>query len=394
VTRRPTRRSFGLAGLGALLVGVGATAQAGWLFVLAAGVMGALAASVALSPRLDRWRIRRDLPATATVGDEVPVRLEMVAESRRARAPVLIEDHHPALSPAVILCEPAAVGYAVAAEHRTSALRRGVFPAGELRLTSDWPFGVLAARRTLDVASPIVVVPRPIPLHAFPLVASGGAGQDASVPPSGGHGDAFAGVRDYRAGDDVRRVHWRSTARRGHFVVREEARAALPHVAIVLAGADRGAAPDSAFDALVTAAASIAVHALSYGHGVDLVRAEPGEQPLRLRAADSSRVLTWLAAAQPVDAPLLPLVRDAAGAAGGGTVVLCLSTEGRAASELGAARTTIARTGAACVVVAALASTWADVPGAVATPAEDAMVVSGADRVLRRNESLRSCLEG
>lgn len=392
MTRRPTRRSFGLAGLGALLVGVGATAQAGWLFVLAAGVLGALAASVPLSPRLDRCRLRRELPATATVGHEVPVRLEVVAESRRARAPVRIEDHHPALDPAVIFCEPASVGHASAAEHRRRALRRGIFSGGELRLMSEWPFGALVARRKLDIDSPIVVVPEPITLRAFPL-ASSAANEDAPVPPSSGPGDGFAGVRDYRTGDDVRRVHWRSTARRGHLVVREDARAALPHVAIVLAGADRGAAPDSAFEALVTAAASIAVHALSRGHRVDLVRVGEGDQPVRLRAADRSQVLTWLAAANPADAPLAPLAREAARAAAGGTVVLCLSTVGRAAFELGPARTTVARAGATHVVVAALASTWADEAESATSAREDPTIVTLADRVLRRDESLRSCLD-
>ena len=392
MTRRPTRRALGLAGLGALLVGVGATAQAGWLFVLAAGVLGALIVSAPLCPRLDRCSVRRELPATTAVGDEVPVRLEVVAESRRARAPMRVEDHHPALEEAVVFCEPGAAGRASSGEHPRRALRRGIFSGGELHLVSEWPFGALCVRRTVDVASPIVVVPSAIALHGFPLAASG-SGEDAPAAPPRGHGDEFAGVRDYRTGDDVRRVHWRSTARRGQLVVREDARAAAPRVAIVVAGADRGAPPESAFEALVTAAASIGLHALSRGHELDLVRPGPDGRAIHLHAADHSGMLTWLAAAAPSDAPLAPLVGAAVAAAAGGTVVLCLSSEGRAASELGGARTTIGRAGATPVVVAAAASTWGEGREGALVSGGEANIVSVADRVLRRDRSLGSCLE-
>jgi hypothetical protein len=104
-------------------------------------------------------------------------------------------------------------------------------------------------------------------------------------------------------------------------------------------------------------------------------------------------MLTWLAAAAPSDAPLAPLVGAAVAAAAGGTVVLCLSSEGRAASELGGARTTIGRAGATPVVVAAAASTWGEGREGALVSGGEANIVSVADRVLRRDRSLGSCLE-
>jgi uncharacterized protein (DUF58 family) len=393
VSRRPTRGALGLGGIGGLLVAVGATAQAGWLFVLAAGVLGAVAASALLCPRPDRCRVRRVIPATTAVGENVLFGLEGVSEARRS-APLRIEDHHPALEPAALFCEALERGRTASGQHARRVLRRGVFSGGQVQLTSAWPFGAVQARRTLDVSSDVVVVPRAPTLRSFPLAHAGTDAETAIPTPSNGPGDQFAGVREYRAGDDVRRVHWRSTARRGHLVVREDARAPTTPVAIVLAGADRGEPPDSAFEALVTAAASIALHALARGCDLDLLRPGPEGNAIRLHTSDRADVLAWLAAAEPVDTPLAGLAQDAVAAAPGGSVVLCLPDAGRAASDLPHARRRAARAGSKPVVVVAATATW-DAEGAdVGGPLSPARGAASADRVLRRHESVRSCLEG
>jgi uncharacterized protein (DUF58 family) len=389
VSRRPTRGALGLGGVGGLLVAAGATAQAGWLFVLAAGVLGALAASAVLCPRLGRCRVRRELPATAVAGEDVLVRLEVVDERRR-RAPLRIEDHHPALEPAALFCEATGGGRAASGQHVRRVLRRGVFSGGEVRLASAWPFGAVRAQRDLDVSSDVVVVPRTLPLHDFPFAGAGDDADAAALPPSSGHGEQLAGVRDYRAGDDIRRVHWRSTARRGHLVVREDARTPTPRVALVLAGAEYGEPPDSAFEALVTAAASIALHALERGHDLELLRPDPGGDAIRLTAQDRARVLAWFAAAEPVDTPLARLTREAVAATPPGSVVLCLPDRGRAAADLREALRTITRAGCKHVVVTADTATWDGDGGGAAQPGG----VASADRVLRRHESVRSCLQG
>jgi uncharacterized protein (DUF58 family) len=388
VSRRPTRGALGLGGVGGLLVAVGATAQAGWLFVLAAGVLGALVASAMLCPSLGRCRVRRELPATAVAGEDVSVRLEVVDEGR-PRAPLRIEDHHPALEPAALFCEPTGGGRTASGQHVRRVLRRGVFSGGEVRLASSWPFGAVRAQRDLDVSSDVVVVPRTLPLHDFPL-AGAGDGAEAAAAPSSGHGDQLAGVRDYRAGDDVRKVHWRSTARRGHLVVREDARTPTPRVALVLAGKDHGEPPDSAFEALVTAAASIALHALELGHDLELLRPGPGGDVIRLTAQDRAEVLAWFAAAEPVDTPIARLTQEAAAAPPPASVVLCLPDRGRAAADLPAALGTITRAGCKHVVVTADTATWDGDGGDAARPGG----LAPADRVLRRHESVQSCLQG
>ena len=45
-----------------------------------------------------------------------------------------------------------------------------------------------------------------------------------------GGNDEFYGVREYRAGDNIRSIHWRSTARRGNFMIKEMAANAPPQL--------------------------------------------------------------------------------------------------------------------------------------------------------------------
>jgi uncharacterized protein (DUF58 family) len=76
-----------------------------------------------------------------------------------------------------------------------------------------------------------------------------------------------AALRDYREGDDLRRVHWKSTARRGTMVVRSDERAGR-RPAIVIMDLPRDT---EAIEWTISAAASIALSVLDSGHPVRLL---------------------------------------------------------------------------------------------------------------------------
>jgi uncharacterized protein (DUF58 family) len=83
-------------------------------------------------------------------------------------------------------------------------------------------------------------------------------------------------VRDYRVGDDLRRVHWRSTARTGSLMVRREEQPWQSRCTLFIdnrARVHRGQGPHSSLERAVTAAASIAVHLTAHGYQVRLVSA-------------------------------------------------------------------------------------------------------------------------
>lgn len=100
-------------------------------------------------------------------------------------------------------------------DSRLPALERGVYRIKVARLVSTWPLGLIAMRRTVTGPEEIIVYPVP----ALAAEAVGGPGEDGVAPTEGMLQPS--GLREFRAGDDVRRVHWRASARRGDLVVAE-----------------------------------------------------------------------------------------------------------------------------------------------------------------------------
>jgi uncharacterized protein (DUF58 family) len=95
------------------------------------------------------------------------------------------------------------------------------------------------------------------------------SGRGDSESPSIAHTGADDVIpRTYLTGDDLRRVHWRATARSGELMVRREEEPWRSTATIVLdrrAGSHRGVFPDTTFEVAVSVAASVAVHLARLG---------------------------------------------------------------------------------------------------------------------------------
>ena len=112
-------------------------------------------------------------------------------------------------------------------------------------------------------------------------------------------------VREYRRGDDLRRVHWRSSARVGELMVRREEQPWQSRATVFLDNrliSHRGQGVASSLEAAVSAAASIAVHLSQRGFTVRLVTAS-GEDPstawhFRDAAVNTAPLLEALAVVQ------------------------------------------------------------------------------------------------
>ncbi|MGI8775172.1 MAG: DUF58 domain-containing protein [Actinomycetota bacterium] len=307
--RRPTKRSLVLVGVGALLAIAGSTAQAGWLFVLAAGVTGTLGASLLVPHGTRGLRIERDLPPAVTAGDEVRVALKVRNEGRRSTGLVRVNDTVPGLADASFLLERCAPGERASVTVSRAAERRGVFSGGKATIETGPPFGFVVSNRKLAVGSSLVVKPATVTLESFPLSTSSSApSSDLRDRPRAGMGDEFLGVRHYRAGDPLRSVHWRSTARAGQLVVKEYEETAQERCIVVLGGSDSGDAPDSAFEKAVSAAGSIALYAIEHRHPLEMLRFDDAGRVERLSQPSAEDVLLWLAAATPSERTVDKLV--------------------------------------------------------------------------------------
>jgi uncharacterized protein (DUF58 family) len=137
-------------------------------------------------------------------------------------------------------------------------LRRGVLRFTGVTLARHDPLGLCRALTTVPLPQTVLILPRRyrLPAMALPGTAKyqeGGVALAASV----GQSDEYVALRDYRHGDPLRHIHWRSWARAGRPVVKEFEDEFFVRHALVLD--TFGGHPHSAvFEEAVSVAASFA----------------------------------------------------------------------------------------------------------------------------------------
>jgi len=236
-----------------------------------------------------RYRVagsRRLSPARAPAGSEARVHLRMDNVSRLPTGLLMLQDRVPYVlgpRPRFVLdrVEP---GGRREVSYRVRSDLRGRYPLGPLQLRLTDPFGMCELTRSFSSHDTLTVIPRVEPLPPVRLSGEAkgyGEGRHRSLALAG-EDDVIP--RGYRYGDDLRRVHWRSTARYGELMVRREEQPQRARCTVLLDTrglAFEGAGPDSAFEWAVSGAASVLVHMLERGFSVRLLtdtgNSVPGE---------------------------------------------------------------------------------------------------------------------
>ncbi len=174
-----------------------------------------------------RYRVaasRFALPGRVQAGAEARVHLRMDNVSRMPTGLLMLQDRVPYVlgpRPRFVLDRMEA-GARREVSYRVRSDLRGRYPLGPLQLRLSDPFGMCELNRSFSSYDTLTVTPR---VEALPPVRLSGE--------SKGYGDGLQRSlalvseddvipRGYRYGDDLRRVHWRSTARYGELMVRRE----------------------------------------------------------------------------------------------------------------------------------------------------------------------------
>jgi uncharacterized protein (DUF58 family) len=263
------------------------------LYLLLGSLLGTIALSGWLSERALRdVSLRRTVPRAVTAG--TTAHIEYSVRNGKRRLPShglelreLLQPHSP------LHCGG---GYVAALEPGASArvrvellpARRGVYALEGLVLGTLFPFGLFAKERDVELPGTLVVWPRTDRPVRTPRVAaaSGRRLRMAAAAAVGAERGEYRALREYRAGDDPRDVHWRTTARRGVLMVREYDREAKDEYWIVL---DTVAPTDAAGEAAIEVAASIVAAAGTRGDRFGLAagsaRIPPGTAAGRVEAA-------------------------------------------------------------------------------------------------------------
>ncbi len=109
------------------------------------------------------------------------------------------------------------------AYYQLNLAKRGKYRFGPIRLSSQFPLGLIERALIVDIPGEVLIHPRIGRLSPRWKKAVDGAAELVMQPVSkAGHfDDEFHHLRDYRAGDNPRAIHWRSSAKRTSLVVRE-----------------------------------------------------------------------------------------------------------------------------------------------------------------------------
>lgn len=232
---------------------------------------------VALHRNRSRVRGSRLLaPARVPAGGEARVRLRMENVSRLPTGLLMLQDRVPYVlgpRPRFVLdrVEP---GGRREVSYRVRSDLRGRYPLGPLQLRLTDPFGMVELTRSFSTYDTLTVIPRTEALPPVRLGAESSGYGDGSRRSLALAGDDDVIPRTYRRGDDLRRVHWRSTARYGELMVRREEQPQRSKATVLLDtrhDAYEGAGPGSAFEWAVSGAASTLLHLLEHGFSVRLL---------------------------------------------------------------------------------------------------------------------------
>ncbi len=292
-----TRRGWSALGAATGLATAGRMLGVLELWIIAVALVALLAAGVVWA-LLERpgLRVRRSLrPAVARVDD--PARAELHVHNPSARPT-------PDFDVTELIGDGAAVrvgfgslgpGAGASAAYTLPTDRRGVHRLDPASVTVADPFGLVSRTGPSGPGSTFAVGPR---VHAIAAPPSTSEPRSGTRPPAhavagrAAAGD-FRGLREYESGDDIRMVHWPTTARSPGLMVRQDQPEDRSLVAVAV-DVRPGAHDAASFEILCEVVASVAAAAQAAGQevralttaGDELVpdRAPPGD-PLSARLA-------------------------------------------------------------------------------------------------------------
>lgn len=335
-------RSLTVVALSLAMVLIGINSQSGWLFWLAGLLLAALLVSWLESLLLVRnLEAERSLPPSAVEGESLEVELRVRNGGRFSRHLLAVVDTDPgteeaparfslkarrrslgelwreamaggpdedgdegrdAGGSAILLLPRLAGGQETVLRYRRGGLRRGLYRDWPLYFYTEGTLGLSRHSSRIAPPSRLEVHPSYVELSSFPFL-------DALLYPrrellpvaSRGDGMDFYGVREYRTGDPLERIHWRSTARRGELVIREFEAEKSNRLVILLDNRAQDLGGWRARDRLdhqARVAASIAAYARAAGCPVTLAACR-GTTLVTFEAPGLRAALGWLAALRP-----------------------------------------------------------------------------------------------
>ena len=327
VTRRGAMLGFAAVGLWALgrLLGVPE------LYVIAvASVALVICATVAVRIASANVSVRRHVaPTRVLAGGSGDVRLELRNDARLPAALLLVEDqcHHALAPPPRFVVPGLGAGRTTAVSYRLSGTARGRYTVGPMRLRVRDPFGLAQRIRRYRGAEDVVVYPHIEPLEDPPAPGMHTGSGSSAIRRLFNTGDEFYTMREYVTGDDLRQVHWPSTAHRQKLMVRQQEQPWEAEATVLCDtryAAHRQLGPGSALEKSISLAASLIWHLADDGFTLRLLTDADQRRP---DATAWTALLDRLAEMEPSkEVSLVPALQRLRGGSGEGLFAAVVAT--------------------------------------------------------------------
>jgi len=282
VRRRPSL-DFSLTGLlycGMMMfMGLAAVnTQANLLFGVFGLMIGVLLVAAIISRTvLRKLKINRLLPDHAVVGEPVTIQYEF--NNTKRFWPSLSVTLSELDGAEAFIKQP--ISYMLHAAPKMIATvpvevipkRRGLHVLDHFQLSTSFPFGFIKRALGRNQRDTILIFPAIAQVAPKLLLLCRSADQSGAAmrPRRGGDGE-FYGIKEYRTGENPRRIYWRRSARTGVLVTREMTQVAPPKLLILVDTflTSRTPAQHALVEKAIAMAASLASHALDAGLMVGL----------------------------------------------------------------------------------------------------------------------------
>lgn len=228
-------------------------------------------------------RVTRQYTERAFEDDEVTVRLRV---ENRGWLPAYMLEVHDRFTADSIPARSAVVQWLRGANTVRYSGRcsrgRGTWAFGPMEVTISDALGLFRFRRAIPTDERLIVYPRPFPIQRLDietLMHRVFSGTDEVARP--GHSTNFYGLREWRPGEPLRRIHWRASARRDRPLLKEFEAPSHTEVTVFLdldRRTLRGIGRGSNLEVAVRLTAAFARYAVDHAHPVRLVA--DGERPV------------------------------------------------------------------------------------------------------------------